>query len=83
MLNRNCYRIIDNTDQVKVNTSIVLTIYTFSTSYFLMYQKLLNKYFLKSKITMKTIILLEQAVRYRTGVIGACGLTVADRGCVQ
>lgn len=83
MLNRNCYRIIDNIDQVKVNTSIVLTIYTFSTSYFLMYHKLLNKYFLKSKITMKTIILLEQAVRYRTGVIGACGLTVADRGCVQ
>lgn len=78
MLNHNCYRIIDNIDQVKLNTSIVLTIYTFSTSHFLMYHKLLNKYFLKTKIIMKTIILLEQAVRYRTWVIGACDLS--ERG---
>lgn len=40
---------------------------------------------------MKTIILLEQAVRYHTGVIGECAWgdmgfqwqTVADRGCAQ
>lgn len=37
-----------------------------------MYQKLLNIYFLKTDIIMKTIILLEQAVRYRTEVIGEC-----------
>lgn len=53
-----------------------------------MYQKLLNIYFLKTDIIMKTIILLEQAVRYRTGgdrgmCMGGHEISVADRGCAQ
>lgn len=53
-----------------------------------MYQKLLNIYFFKHRYHHKTIILLEQAVRYRTGgdrgmCMGWHGLSVADRGCAQ